>query len=106
MLSAINRGLSWLAFTIFISFEVSASGITLIENTSFIRSKGKPKTETVQFHYQEGANYQINLFNGGEHDQYCRISSAIVKLNGKEIFTQRDFNQQVAYLTKEVNVEE
>ena len=88
-----------------LSFGAMASSITLLDNTSFIRSKGKPKIETIQFSYQEGENFQLTLFNGGENHQYCRISSAVIELNGTTIFSQSDFNQQVFQLSADVTLQ-
>lgn len=87
-------------------FGATASSVELLENTSFIRAKGKPKVETIQFSYQAGKHFQLTVYNGGENKQYCRISSAIIALNGVTVFSQNDFNQQVFKLTSDVPLQE
>ncbi|GAA6173937.1 hypothetical protein NBRC116592_36070 [Colwellia sp. KU-HH00111] len=106
MLKTFFRALVLFSVFNLLSFETLASRITLLENTSFVRAKGKPKVETVQFSYQEGDNFQLTLFNGGENHQYCRISSAVIELNGQTVFSQSDFNQQVFKLTFDVELQE
>ncbi|RHW77453.1 Ig-like domain-containing protein [Colwellia sp. RSH04] len=95
-----------LTCTVVLSLEAKASSITLLENTSFVRAKGKPKVETVQFNYQAGQQFQLTVFNGGENKQYCRISSAVITLNGNTVYSQSDFNQQFFILKSDVVLQE
>ena len=83
----------------FVSFQSFASSISVVENTSFIRDKGKPKIETLQFKYKAAELFQLTVFNGGVNNQYCRVSSAVIKLNNQSTFTPREFNQQIHLLS-------
>jgi hypothetical protein len=90
--------LSFVAFALF-SSTVNAGSVSLLENTRFVRGKGKPKVETVGFSYQTGEEFELTLYNGGVDNQYCRISSAVIQLNGNSVFSPSDFSQQVYKLT-------
>jgi hypothetical protein len=91
---------------ILVSFQATASTISLLENTTFVRTKEKSKIETVQFSYLEGKPFQLAIFNGDENKQYCRVLSAVIALNGKTFFSQSEFNQQAFKLSTDINFQE
>lgn len=72
----------------------------------FVRNTGTPVTETRQFSLAAtaAAPYRLCIMNGNP-DGTQRISSASIILNGVEILTSSDLNQQVGSLMREVDLQ-
>lgn len=71
----------------------------------FVRSTGAPVQETRTFTVTNpGLPYMLRLYNGGQQGQYCPVSSAIVTVNGRVIFTPNNFNPHVTLLEAPVVV--
>src|SRR5688572_444139 len=65
-------------------------------SNKFIRKTGKPSTETVTFNVSPEnlkRNFILNIINGPQG--YSKVSSALIKINGKIHTSQKDFNQNV-----------
>ncbi len=70
----------------------------------FEREKGKPKIESVSFRTHEGgSNFTMKIENGGWRGRN-RVSSAQIILNGEEVFSSSDFNQQTGILERRVSL--
>jgi hypothetical protein len=79
---------------------------TIIYVTGFLRNKGKPqeKTQVFGLAHPPETPVPLRIFNGefgGKH----RVSSARVWLNGVEIASPKNFNQQVDVITHQVRLE-
>src|SRR6266850_2168678 len=82
---------------------VSAGTFDVRVGEDFVRRTGEPVTKTRSFAVQQStATYMIRVWNGGRTGQYDRVSSAIITLNGVDVFRPSDFNQQVALLERSV----
>ena len=65
----------------------------------FLRSTGTPVQEIRTFPVRNpGLPYVLRLYNGGQQGQYCPVSSAIITLNGNEIWGPNNFNPNVILL--------
>jgi RHS repeat-associated protein len=77
-----------------------------LENVNFSREAGKPITEIFTFpSASPGQTFTLNVYNGGLNDQTANgelVSSAVITLNGVQVFGPSDFNQQVSFLSAEV----
>ena len=77
---------------------------TFLTNQRFVRTTTKPVKETRSF--QVGSSdvnrrFILNLTNGPTG--FNRVSSAMIKLNGKVIASSKEFNQQVAEISLPVS---
>jgi uncharacterized protein (TIGR02145 family) len=72
-------------------------------NGTFVRGSGATLTETITFPGVEGVAV-LRLSNGAEDDSMEKVSSAILKINGIDIFSQDDFDQNVSYLEREIQL--
>ncbi|MEW8525378.1 MAG: putative Ig domain-containing protein [Candidatus Thiodiazotropha endolucinida] len=104
MLRKGNYGLCIFIVAALFSLDVFAASLSLLENTTFIRDKGTPKVETIQFDGQPGSQFQLTLYNGGVDNQYCRITSAVILLNDQPVFSPNDFKQKTHQLTQAVDI--
>ena len=81
------------------------AGFSVFGPTDFERQNGAPVTEILNFNVAQPTTYTITVFNGGlEDDQFELVSSSVITLNGVEIFTPSEFNQQVSTITKTVQL--
>lgn len=83
----------------------TSSGVTTFGPRRFDRTVGPPNQYLEQFSLPAGVTspYTLHLQNG-EPNGSNRLSSATVKLNGKEILLQSDLNQNVASLDRTVSL--
>ncbi len=83
----------------------SANGMTVFGPRRFDRTTGPPNQYLEQFALPAGVTspYTLHIQNG-ELNGLNRISSATVKLNGVEILTPKDLNQNVAGLDRTVTL--
>ncbi len=64
---------------------------------NFVRDRAKPFPENQTFTIPNApTEYRLRIFNGGEHGEFKRVSSAIVWLNGARIVGPKQFNQTVS----------
>lgn len=89
----------------FTAFLITAQASTLIYGpTQFNRVKGKPTTDVVQFDAaQTDGVYQLTL-NNGNNNGSSRVSSGDVYLNNIHLIGSSDFSQQVAVITRVVDL--
>jgi hypothetical protein len=83
-----------------------AGTFTVMAPRNFIRTSGAPQTESVSFNAAHtGIPYVLRLQNGGPANNFAPASSAVITLNGAEIFGPNDFNAQTpAILEKPVTL--
>jgi uncharacterized protein YjdB len=82
--------------------EAHAGIVTVFGPKQFIRTTGKPNVYQDDFTAPE-ETAQLVILNGEENGQN-RVSSAIILLNGEQIFGTRDFNQNVFRLEKSIEL--
>ncbi len=70
----------------------------------YLRRTGQPVTEADTFAATPGT-YTLRITNGGLLDQYARVSSAVISLNGVVIAGPGAFSQQVATITIPVSLQ-
>ena len=82
-----------------------AGTFTAFDPQDFTRGNGKPVVESTTFSIKNpDTSYTLNIYNGGAGSEYKKVSSAIVELNGSNLFGTKDFNQKTFFLEKQVNV--
>ncbi|MCK7598029.1 PQQ-binding-like beta-propeller repeat protein [Microbulbifer sp. CAU 1566] len=87
-LAALSLGFHSSAFSG--EFEVSGSH-------NFVRSPGKPETQTVQFSAPKiGQHYVLRIYNGENAEEL--VTSARVALNGTDYFEPADFKKSALFL--------
>ena len=65
------------------------------------RKDGAPVTVVRTFSILDpSASYTLRVYNGGRSNQFAKISSAVITLNGLKILRPNDFNQQVTLLQR------
>ncbi len=85
--------------------DFSSEGSLIFGPYTFLREKGARETERRVFTLGKiDGLFYLRLSNGSAEGDY-RVSSAHVKLNGKEIFRPFQFNQRVAILNRQVSLE-
>src|SRR5213594_3182884 len=99
----------WLIFLPVFAAAGGAFGATFTVRTpeNFVREAGKPATVTTQpFTVPDPAtSFTLVVHNGGSNNEFRRVSSAIISVNGKQILGPSDFNQQVNVIQKTVSLE-
>jgi RHS repeat-associated protein len=97
--------LSFLFSTLFISQLFAQSSVTVFGPRVFERSTGQPVTVVVNFSVGADAisPFVMHLMNGKANGDN-RVSSATIKLNGTQIFSPSDFNQQVYQIDRSVTL--
>ena len=79
--------------------------LTIYGPRRFDRVAGPPASVVEQFSLPPDAVSPFTiLVQNGAPDGSGRVSSATIKLNGANVFTQHDFSQNVALLTKQVSL--
>ena len=67
----------------------------------FVRSAGKPAPDLRNFTLlNTQAEYRLQIFNGGLNSQFAGASSAVVTVNGRQITSPSDFNQNVRLIER------
>ncbi len=85
--------------------DFSSEGSLIFGPYTFVREEGVPKTERISFTLEEmNCLFYLRLTNGTAEGGK-RVSSARVRLNGKEIFRPSQFNQQIATLDRQISLE-
>src|SRR5438552_1635014 len=81
----------------------SGLSFTAFGPTDYLRETGKPATIVTPFSVRNpAASYTLQIFNGGLHGQYDRVSSAVITLNAVQVAGPSDFNQHVARIDRPV----
>ncbi len=86
-------------------FRLSSQFCSVFGPYRFIRNKGKPIEESMEFTLpsQFRGPYLMNVTNG-DSEGSRRVDSAIIKVNETPIFDQNDFNEQVESLSEEISL--
>src|SRR5712691_3988602 len=73
---------------------------------SFVRATGAPTAVDRAFTVLDPTTtFTLVIHNGGLNNEFPRISSAVVSVNGTEVAGPRDFNQQVSVIQKAVTLQ-
>jgi hypothetical protein len=91
---------------LFSPLEVFAGDFTVFGPQNYTRGSGSPETVVYNFSVlNPNTEYTLKIYNGGlEDDQFELVSSSEFFLNGVEIVSPSEFNQNVNYLEKQVSV--
>ncbi|WP_340114860.1 Kelch repeat-containing protein [Maribellus mangrovi] len=85
--------------------ELEGEMVTYWGEETFTREDGKPKAVTMKIGSEDLQHFEdcfvLKIKNGNE-DGTKRVSSALVKVDGEEIFGTKDFNLEVGCLEKEI----
>ena len=85
------------------AYQPPPSGASLLFGpVTFLREREAPKTEEVSFVISDTTGPFLLRLTNGDSDGGQRVSSALVKLNGSEVFRPSQFNQNVATLSRQV----
>ena len=88
------------------SFEVGASGFTAFGPRVYLRQNGQPVTEVDTFTTSVTGAFTLEIHNGGlEDDEYHLVSSSVIFLNGAQILSPNELNQNISYLEKSVTLQ-
>lgn len=84
-------------FAIVLAPSAHAGEFTVFGPQNFVRDKGKPLPESHVFTIPDApTEYSLRIFNGGAQNEFERVSSAGVWLNGVEVVGPNQFNQRVS----------
>src|SRR5438132_7386279 len=73
---------------------------------SFVRVADKPKTFSRTFTVLDPTTtFTLVIHNGGLKNEFGKVSSAVVVVNGVEIAQPNDLNQQVSLIQKPVTLQ-
>ena len=79
-------------------------GALIFGPITFLREREKPKTEQVSFTISDTTGPFLLRLTNGTSEGAQRVSSALVKLNGSEVFRPSQFNQNVSTLSHQVTL--
>jgi hypothetical protein len=83
---------------------VFGDGDTVFGPAQYTRANGKPVTETSTFPSAlTGSDFTLIIHNGDSQGDY-RVSSGTIILNGVQVAGPSDFNQQVEWIERNVNI--
>ncbi|GEM_PF-1237408 len=83
-------------FTLLITDALAIHPVDVFGPKTFIRTTGAPNV------FQESFDIPTLLGTFTLKVESSKVSSASIKLNGTDIFTPKDFNQNISFLTKQV----
>src|SRR5881296_1394656 len=93
-----------LFFALFSATAALGGTFTARSPEDFVRSAGAPVTVTRSFTVLDPTtSFTLLIHNGGSNNQYRRVSSALIAINGTTIAGPSDFNQELALLQKPVS---
>ena len=73
----------------------------------FLRSTGAPFAEADTIVAAIPGSYLLKIYNAGlTNTEYEHVSSSVIKLNGVEILSTKELNQQVDYIEKTVTLQQ
>lgn len=81
-----------------------SGGTLILGPVTFLREREAPKTEKFRFTIPDAIGPFLLRLTNGTQEGSNRISSAVIKLNGKEVFRPSEFNQNVAELSRQVTL--
>ncbi len=81
--------------------------ISRLLDVKLFRDKGKPELEVTTFNVQSEGDYYINVANGVRtSDDKTQVSSAIIKLDGKDVISPSDLNQNILFKVIKIHLKE
>ena len=97
-------GLVFLLFLL--SPAVSLAGtFTAFGPQDFLRGTGAPVTETRSFTVRNPTTtYTLRIFNGGLKGDLGRVSSAVIRVNGRAVVGPQEFNQNVGLIERQISL--
>ena len=96
-----------LLLSLFVWIPSSWSGtFTVFGPQTYTRDSGNPVTVTSNFSvFNPNTTYTLEIQNGGlVDDEFEKVSSSIISLNGSQIVGPQEFNQTVSFIEKPVVV--
>lgn len=76
-------------------------------SVNLFRAKGKPEFEDVTFSVETEGDYYINIANGVRTtDDKTQVSSALIKIDGREILSPSDLNKNVLFKVVKIHLTE
>jgi len=88
----------------------SAASYELMAPETFEREMGSPVVKVINFTASDTASrYRINVYNGGLINYGVtgdRVTSAVITLNGKRIFSPWQFKRRIGLLSKSIKVQD
>ena len=100
----INKAQDNLTTSAFESPSKEQTGTLIFGPVTITREKGRPKTELFSFNVSDATGSFLLRLTRGTSECTHGVSSAVVKLNGKEIFRPSEFKHRVVELTRQVNL--
>ena len=93
-----------LFFCVFLPLSAFAGTFTAFGPQNYTRSSGSPQAVIYNFSVlNPNTDYTLKIFNGGlEDDVFELVSSSVFILNGSQIVSPDEFNQNVTYIEKPV----
>ncbi len=86
--------------------DVYAGSYSAFGSRVYHRHDGKPILEVDTFQSNVTGSFTLQISNGGlEDDEYNLVSASVIYLNGVEILSPNELNQNVSYLEKTVTLE-
>ena len=89
-----------------ISFAAEAAGFDVFGPRVYLRNSGQPVAEVDNFLPVTTGSFTLHIYNGGlEDDGFDLVSSSVIYLNGVQILTPNELNQNVDYIQKTVTLQ-
>jgi len=86
--------------------EATAAEYSVYEPRVFLRNSGAPIVETDTIVVMNAGSYLLKIYNGGlTGNEYKRVSSGVITLNGVEILSPNELNQNIDYIEKTVTLQ-
>ena len=82
--------------------QTARAGIIVFGPVTVIREREKPRTEHFRFTLPDVSGVYLLRLANGDPGGSRRAASAVVTLNGKEVFRPSEFNQKTAGLTRQI----
>ena len=87
--------------------EADAAEYSIYGPRAFLRNTGAPFVETDTIVAPAPGSYRLKIYNAGlTHTEYKHVSSAVITLNGVNILSPNELNQQVDYIEKMVTLQQ
>ncbi|MDH3760002.1 MAG: Ig-like domain-containing protein [Gammaproteobacteria bacterium] len=89
-----------------ISFAAEAAGFDAFGPRVYLRNSGQPVSEVDTFTSIAPGSFTLHIYNGGlEDDEFDLVSSSVIYLNGVQVLSPNELNQNVDYIQKTVTLQ-
>jgi len=85
-------------------YPLTQKGTRILGPITLRRERGMPETEQIFFTVSDANSPFLLRLTNGTPEGLHRASSAVVELNGKEVFRPSEFNQKVTGLSRQVTL--